>query len=214
MVIICITTSIIFTFNTHGKYSIPQVYHLNYDVIIRNHEHYLRYGIHRSKCYLQRYFETCPIVSNISTNCPKANCKYLWKTQKYLLIKVHEEWKLMATCVIDVHFVGCTQPSPCEQAQSKRFQQEAEDWKWTPALVHPWPKYSWRPLQENQVFEEELEIVPSAFCHPLPDVNSAQGLWYQLKSKGWWNSIIFLKTVPPAKGELKLKYPNFNKLML
>ena len=29
MVIICITTSIIYTFNTHGKYSNPQAHHLN-----------------------------------------------------------------------------------------------------------------------------------------------------------------------------------------
>ena len=34
-------------------------------------KHYLQYEIHHSKYYLQRYFETCPIVSNITTNCPK-----------------------------------------------------------------------------------------------------------------------------------------------
>ena len=28
--------------------------------------------IHHSKYYLQRHFETCPIVSNITTICPKA----------------------------------------------------------------------------------------------------------------------------------------------
>ena len=33
-----ITTSIIFITKTHGKYSNPQAHHLNYDVIIRNHE--------------------------------------------------------------------------------------------------------------------------------------------------------------------------------
>ena len=31
-------------------------------------KHYLQYEIHHSKYYLQRYFETCPIVSNITTN--------------------------------------------------------------------------------------------------------------------------------------------------
>ena len=35
-------------------------------------KHYLQYEIHPSKYYLQRYFETCPIVSNITTNCPRA----------------------------------------------------------------------------------------------------------------------------------------------
>ena len=33
MVIIYITTSIIYIFKAHGKYSIPQAYHLKYDVI-------------------------------------------------------------------------------------------------------------------------------------------------------------------------------------
>ena len=147
MVIIYITTSIIYTFNTHGKYSNPQAHHLNYDAIVGNHEHYLQYGAHHSKCYLQRYFETCPIISNVTTNWPKAHCKYLWKIQKYLLIKVHEEWKPMATCVVDVHLVGCTQPNPKEPAHvskpnprdpGKRQRIESEQ----PAIVHPWPKYS------------------------------------------------------------------------
>ena len=35
-------------------------------------KHYLQYEIHHSIYYLQRYFETCPIVSNITTNCSKA----------------------------------------------------------------------------------------------------------------------------------------------
>ena len=40
MDIICIATSIIYIFDTHGKHSNPQDYHLSYDAIIRNHEHY------------------------------------------------------------------------------------------------------------------------------------------------------------------------------
>ena len=45
---------------------------------------------------LQKHFEACPIVSNITTNFPKAHCKYLWKEPKYSLTKAHEEWKPMA----------------------------------------------------------------------------------------------------------------------
>ena len=41
VVIIYITTSIIFILKAHGNYSIPQAHHLNYNAIIRNHEHYL-----------------------------------------------------------------------------------------------------------------------------------------------------------------------------
>ena len=106
MYIICIATSIIYTFNTHGKHSNPQDHHLSYDAIIRNHEHYLQHRIHQSKYCLQKYFETCPIISNITTNCQKAHCKYLWNTQKYLLIKVHEEWKSMATCAHNLAHVS------------------------------------------------------------------------------------------------------------
>ena len=117
MVIIYITTSIIYIyiyiyiFKAHGKYSIPQAYHLNYDVIIRNHEHYLWYGIQHSKCYLQRHFETYAIISNVTTHCPKAHYKCLWKPKYLLIIKVHEGWKPSVTCVVNVHFVGWTQPS-------------------------------------------------------------------------------------------------------
>ena len=35
-------------------------------------KHYLQYEIHHSKYYLQMYFETYPIVSNITTICPRA----------------------------------------------------------------------------------------------------------------------------------------------
>ena len=38
--IICIATSIIYAFDTHGKHSNPQDHHLSYDAIIRNDEHY------------------------------------------------------------------------------------------------------------------------------------------------------------------------------
>ena len=40
MDIICIATSIIYIYDTHGKHSNPQDHHLSYNAIIRNHEHY------------------------------------------------------------------------------------------------------------------------------------------------------------------------------
>ena len=117
--IICIATSIIYTFNTHGKYSNPQDHHLSYDAIIRNHKRYLQHKIYQSKYYLQKYFETCPIVSNITTNCPKAHCKYLWKTKKYLLIKVHKKWKLMAICAHNPAHVSKTQAKNTSRRQRR-----------------------------------------------------------------------------------------------
>ena len=123
------------------------------------------------------------------------------------------------TCVVKVHFVGCTQPGPNELAHvckpnPKRHQQEAKDWEWTTSSCSCLTKIQLETPQENQAFEDELGAVPSVFYHPLPDMNSAQGLSYQLKTKEWWNSIIFLKTAPLVERELKPNYPNFNKLML
>ena len=83
----CITTSIIYTFYTRGKTFKPTS---SSSKLLETWT--LQYGIHHSKCYLQKCFETYPIVSNITTNCPKAHCKYLWRNpKKILLIKVHEE---------------------------------------------------------------------------------------------------------------------------
>ena len=65
-----------------------------------------------SKCYLQKHFETFAIILNITTHCPNIheNPKYL------LIIRVHEGWNPMATCVIAINLVGSnmgwTQPSP------------------------------------------------------------------------------------------------------
>ena len=83
--------SIIYTFNTHGKRSNPQDHHLSHDAIIRNYEHYLQHRIRQSKCYLQKYFETYPIISNITTIAQRPIASIYEKPKKYLLIKVHEE---------------------------------------------------------------------------------------------------------------------------
>ena len=71
MDIICIMTSIIYAFNTHGKHSNPQDNHLSYDVIIRNHENYCNMEFIK----VNNIYKS--IVSKIITNCPKAHCKYL-----------------------------------------------------------------------------------------------------------------------------------------
>ena len=68
--------------------------------------------------------------------------------------------------------------------------------------------------QENQALKDKLEVIPSAFGHFLPDMNSTRGLQHELKSKGWWNSIVFFKTTPLMEGELKPNYSNSSKLML
>ena len=81
----------------------------------------------------------------------------------------------MATSVVD--FVGCTQPEPKEPVQvnkpnlrdpSKR--QRIENRQNSPCSSLT------KVQQENQVLKDELEAVPSAFGHFLPNVNSTRGL--------------------------------------
>ena len=80
----------------------------------------------------------------------------------------------MATCVVD--FVGCTQPNPKEPAQVNKpnlrdpsMRQRIENKQNGPcsSLI--------KVQQENQVLKDELKVVPLAFGHFLPDMNSTQG---------------------------------------
>ena len=67
--IICIATSIIYAFDTHGKHSNPQAYHLSYDAIIRNHEHYCNMEfikeicIYKSILKLVLLFQTLQLIA-------------------------------------------------------------------------------------------------------------------------------------------------------
>ena len=81
----------------------------------------------------------------------------------------------MATCVVD--FVGCTQPDPKEPAQVNKpnlrdpsMRQRIENKQNGPcsSLI--------KVQQENQVLKDELEVVPSACGHSLPNMNSTRSL--------------------------------------
>ena len=69
MYIICITTSIICTFNTHGKHSNPQNHHLSYYAIIRNHKNYCNMEfikvniIYKSILKLVLLFQTLQLIA-------------------------------------------------------------------------------------------------------------------------------------------------------
>ena len=69
MDIICIATSIIYAFYTHGKHSNPQEHHLSYDAIIRNHEHYCNMEfikvniIYKSILKLVLLFQTLQLIA-------------------------------------------------------------------------------------------------------------------------------------------------------
>ena len=75
---------------------------------------------------LQKHFEACPIVSNITTNCPKAHCKYLWKELKVFTnkipwgMKAHGKHVLLMPILLDEHGLAQTnQPmyaSPTQKA--------------------------------------------------------------------------------------------------
>ena len=87
MDIICIATSIIYAFDTHGKHPNPQDHHLSYDAIIRNHEHYCNMEfikvniIHKSILKLVLLFQTLQLIAQ------KSIASIYGKPKKYLLIK-------------------------------------------------------------------------------------------------------------------------------
>ena len=87
MDIICIATSIIYAFDTHGKHLNLQAHHLSYDVIIRNHEHYCNMefikvnSIYKSILKFVLLFQTLQLIAQ------KPIASIYEKTQKYLLIK-------------------------------------------------------------------------------------------------------------------------------
>ena len=110
--------------------------------------------------------------------------------------------KPMANHVFNAHFVGSRISWKREQAQAKKRPcgptksaeiEQSSSPKNVPTrglkvdnqpLFIPNQRNNKRPLQENQAFEDELGAVSLVFYHPLPDMNSAQGPSYQLKSKG------------------------------
>ena len=128
--IICTTTCIIYTFNTHGQTFKPTSSSfklLKTMNIICNMEFIIESAIYKS-------IETCPIISNNTTNCPKAHCKYLWKKPKLFTNKSPWGIKTHGKHVLD-YFVGCTQPGPkgpahVSKPKPKKHQQEAKDWEW------------------------------------------------------------------------------------
>ena len=81
----------------------------------------------------------------------------------------------MATNVVD--FVGCTQLNPKEPAQVNRPNLRDPNNKQRTECRQNSPCSSLTKVQqENQVLKDELEAVPSACGHSLPDMNSTRGL--------------------------------------
>ena len=102
----------------------------------------------------------------------------------------------MTKHVFNAHFVGPriswsreqaqAKKGPCGPTKSAKMEQSSGP-KRSPTrglkgsnrpLFIPNQSTTRDPLQENQAFENELGVIPSVFCHPLPDMNSARGLSY------------------------------------
>ena len=81
---------------------------------------------------------------------------------------------------VDTH--GCTQPDPKEPAKvnSPNLRDPSKKQMTKSKQNNPCSSLTKVQLtkvqQENQVLKDELEAVPSAFGHFLPNVNSTQGL--------------------------------------
>ena len=81
----------------------------------------------------------------------------------------------MVTCVVD--FVGCTQSDLKEPAQVDRSNLRDPNKKQRTENRQNSPCSSLTKVQQqNQVLKDELEAIPSACGHSLPDVNSTRGL--------------------------------------
>ena len=102
----------------------------------------------------------------------------------------------MAKHVFNAHFVGpriswsmeqaLAKKGPCGPTKSTEMEQSFSP-KRSPKrglkvgnqpLFIPNQRNNKSPLQEDQAFEDELGVIPSVFCNPLPNVNRAQGLSY------------------------------------
>ena len=163
--IICIATSIIYAFDTHGKHSNPQAHHLSYDAIIRNHEHYCSMEFIKENSIYKSIFETCPIVSNITTNCSKSHCKYLWKNPKIFTNKIHEEWKPMETCAHNPAHVS--KPKQLTKRQLETHTKEPSFWEWTKGCpINFLPSSAWREQCPRAVISAEVKRMKR--LHDLP----------------------------------------------
>ena len=92
--------------DTHGKYSNPQAQHLHYDAVIRNHERYLQYGIYKSIWKLVLLFQILQLIAQR----PIASIyEKIQSVRQRKSMRNENPWQ---TCVVNVHFVGCTQPGP------------------------------------------------------------------------------------------------------
>ena len=73
---------------------ILQAHRLNYDMIIENHKHYLRYGIHHfknSKYYLQKHFEIIKLMLLLLQLIAQRSITNIYQNPKHsLTIRVHE----------------------------------------------------------------------------------------------------------------------------
>ena len=72
---------------------------------------------------------------------------------------------------------GWTQPNPKGLAHvskpNPKNSNKGKGLEKQPPSCSSLTKVQLEPLQENQVLENELGAIPSTFCHPLPDMNSA-----------------------------------------
>ena len=180
MDIICIATSIIYAFDTHAKHSNPQVHHLSYDAIIRNHEHYCNMefikinSIYKSILKLVLLFQTLQLIAQ------RPIASIYEKTQKYLLIKVHEEWKLKATCAHNPAHV-----SKLKQLTKRQLEthiREPSLWEWTKdypiSFLSP---PTWREQCSRAVILAEVKRIKGLHHLPQDCTSSGRGVETKLQ---------------------------------
>ena len=138
MDIICIMTSIIYTFNTRGQTFKPTSSSfklLETMNIICKMEFIIRLlmKVFWNMSYCFKHY-----------NWPKAHCKYLRKNPKYSLTKVHEEWKPLANmCCLGCAQLGPKGPAHVSKPKPKNHQQEAKNWEWATSPCSSLTLWEW-----------------------------------------------------------------------
>ena len=169
MDIICIVTSIIYAFDTHGKHSNSQAHHLSYDAIIRNHEHYCNMefikenNIYKSILKLVLLFQTLQLIAQ------KSIASIYGKPKKYLLIKsIRNEspWQ-------HVHTIQPIWASPSKKhkqltkRQLETHTKESSLWEWTKGCpINFLPPSTWREQCPRAVISAEVKRMKR--LHDLP----------------------------------------------
>ena len=180
MDIICIATSILYAFDTHGKHSNPLAHHLSYDAIIRNHEHYCNMEFIKENIIYKSILKLV-LLFQILQLLLKGPLQVFMKNPKIFTNKIHEEWKAMATCVHNpAHVSKPKQKTQLTKRQLETHTKEPSLWEWTKGCpINFLPPSAWREQCPRVVISVEVKRMKR--LHDLPQNCTSSGRGVETK---------------------------------